>query len=95
MIGLAIYNSVILDFHFPLVLYKKLIKNQADGLYQATLEDVKDLDPVNLIYLFFFASADVRPPAAAAVCGCLRVFASARLNLLPALFVYSAQFNLI
>jgi ubiquitin-protein ligase E3 A len=25
LLGLAIYNSVILDIHFPLVIYKKLL----------------------------------------------------------------------
>ena len=29
LIGLAIYNSVILDVHFPLVVYRKLHRNPA------------------------------------------------------------------
>ena len=40
LLGLAIYNSVILDVHFPVVLYRKL-KGQP-----ATLADLKELDPV-------------------------------------------------
>ncbi|CAG8450723.1 5254_t:CDS:10 [Paraglomus occultum] len=39
LLGLAIYNSVILDVHFPVVLYRKL-KGQP-----ATLTDLKELDP--------------------------------------------------
>ncbi|KAJ1977816.1 hypothetical protein H4R35_002144 [Dimargaris xerosporica] len=39
LIGLAIYNSVILDVHFPLALYKKLM-DQPVGL-----ADLADLDP--------------------------------------------------
>ncbi|CAG8566638.1 1145_t:CDS:10 [Paraglomus brasilianum] len=39
LLGLAIYNSVILDVHFPVVLYRKL-KGQP-----ATLADLKELDP--------------------------------------------------
>ncbi|KAJ1983490.1 hypothetical protein H4R34_001251 [Dimargaris verticillata] len=39
LIGLAIYNSVILDVHFPLALYKKLM-GQPVGL-----ADLADLDP--------------------------------------------------
>ncbi|KAG4087328.1 hypothetical protein H8356DRAFT_1730130 [Neocallimastix lanati (nom. inval.)] len=40
LIGVAIYNSVILDLHFPLALYKKLRGIKVD------LEDVKELDPM-------------------------------------------------
>lgn len=39
VIGLAIYNSVILDVHFPMVVYKKLLGITPE------LEDLKDLDP--------------------------------------------------
>lgn len=37
--GLAIYNSTVVDLHFPLVLYKKLL-----GV-APTLEDLKELSP--------------------------------------------------
>ncbi|ORX50733.1 HECT-domain-containing protein [Piromyces finnis] len=40
LIGVAIYNSVILDLHFPLALYKKLRGIKVD------LEDIKELDPM-------------------------------------------------
>ncbi|KAI8372246.1 hypothetical protein EDC96DRAFT_500434, partial [Choanephora cucurbitarum] len=39
LLGLAVYNSVILDLHFPLVLYKKLMQ------VNTTLSDLKQLDP--------------------------------------------------
>jgi hypothetical protein len=39
IIGLAIYNGVILDVRFPLVLYKKLIG------HKLTLEDLNDIRP--------------------------------------------------
>lgn len=39
LLGLAIYNSVILDMHFPVVVYKKLMG------YQPTLEDLHQLNP--------------------------------------------------
>jgi len=47
LIGVAIYNSVILDLHFPLALYKKLRGVKVD------LEDIKELDPV-IFFCFFF-----------------------------------------
>lgn len=37
--GLAIYNSVILDVHFPMVVYKKLMGNRPK------LEDLEDCNP--------------------------------------------------
>lgn len=37
--GLAIYNSTVVDLHFPLVLYKKLLD------VSPTLEDLKELSP--------------------------------------------------
>lgn len=40
ILGLAIYNGVILDVHFPTVLYKKLMS------VPVTFEDVKELQPV-------------------------------------------------
>ncbi|KAI8064795.1 uncharacterized protein B0P05DRAFT_476221 [Gilbertella persicaria] len=39
LIGLAVYNSVILDLHFPLALYKKLMH------VEIGLPDLKQLDP--------------------------------------------------
>lgn len=40
LLGLAVYNSVILDLHFPLALYKKLMN------VDMGLSDLKQLDPV-------------------------------------------------
>ena len=37
--GLAIYNSTVVDLHFPLVLYKKLLN------VPSKLEDFKELSP--------------------------------------------------
>lgn len=42
LIGLAIYNGVILDIHFPLALYKKIFG------YPMTLDDLKEIDPVSV-----------------------------------------------
>eukprot|EP01100_Stratorugosa_tubuloviscum_P011265 TRINITY_DN4_c2_g1_i1.p1 TRINITY_DN4_c2_g1~~TRINITY_DN4_c2_g1_i1.p1 ORF type:complete len:755 (-),score=258.81 TRINITY_DN4_c2_g1_i1:54-2318(-) len=39
IIGLAIYNGVILDLHFPLVIYKKLLNQKV------TIEDLSDFKP--------------------------------------------------
>ena len=39
VLGLAIYNAVILDFPLPLALYKKLLGQQT------TLRDLQDMDP--------------------------------------------------
>eukprot|EP00842_Homolaphlyctis_polyrhiza_P006083 jgi/Hompol1/6476/HPOL_002667-RA len=39
MVGLAIFNGVVLDIHFPLALYKKLLN------YPLTLDDLAELDP--------------------------------------------------
>ena len=40
LLGLAIYNGVILNIQFPLALYKKLLG------YPVVLSDVKQFDPV-------------------------------------------------
>lgn len=45
LIGLAIYNSVILDLHFPGALYKKLMGNVVG------LADLEVVDPVRLFFL--------------------------------------------
>lgn len=39
ILGLAIYNGVILDVHFPMVIYKKLMNQNPD------LDDMKFMDP--------------------------------------------------
>eukprot|EP00743_Colponemidia_sp_Colp-15_P004177 GILK01004507.1.p1 GENE.GILK01004507.1~~GILK01004507.1.p1 ORF type:complete len:764 (-),score=138.27 GILK01004507.1:85-2061(-) len=39
ILGLAIYNGVILDVHFPMVVYKKLMD------IPPTLQDIKDMNP--------------------------------------------------
>jgi ubiquitin-protein ligase E3 A len=39
ILGLAIYNGIILDLHFPFVVYKKLV-----GI-EPTLDDLKDVNP--------------------------------------------------
>lgn len=41
LLGLAVYNSVILDVHFPLALYKKLMNAKVN------LQDLRQLDPVS------------------------------------------------
>ena len=46
IIGLAIYNGVILDIHFPGVMYKKIMGAQ---VYP---EDVKEVQPVNINFYF-------------------------------------------
>jgi len=42
VVGLAIYNNVLLDLHFPLIVYKKLL----DPKYQPTLGDLEEINPV-------------------------------------------------
>ncbi|KAJ1913159.1 hypothetical protein H4219_005319 [Mycoemilia scoparia] len=39
LLGLAVYNAVILDTHFPVAMYKRLVNENV------TLDDVKQLDP--------------------------------------------------
>ena len=39
LLGLAIYNGIILDVHFPLLVYKKLLG------YSVGLEDLKEIQP--------------------------------------------------
>ena len=39
MLGLAIYNTVILDVHFPMVVYRKLLGRKG------TFQDLNELDP--------------------------------------------------
>ena len=40
VLGLAIYNNIILDVHFPMVVYRKLMSKKG------TFEDLKDSQPV-------------------------------------------------
>ena len=41
VLGLAIYNNVILDIHFPMVVYRKLMGKHG------TFKDLKDSHPVS------------------------------------------------
>lgn len=41
LLGLAVYNAVVLDLHMPLALYKKLMG------YSVGFEDLQELDPVS------------------------------------------------
>lgn len=50
VLGLAIYNNCILDVHFPMVVYRKLMGKKG------TFRDLGDSHPVTLIRLFFFCS---------------------------------------
>ena len=43
VLGLAIYNSTIVDVHFPSVVYRKLMGKKG------TFEDLVDVDPVKII----------------------------------------------
>ena len=44
MLGLAIYNSTIVDVHFPPVIYRKLMGKKG------TFDDLKEVDPVSMNY---------------------------------------------
>lgn len=48
LLGLAIYNGVILDIHFPFVMYKKLM-----GVPLA-FADIKEVEPVRITFLCLF-----------------------------------------
>lgn len=39
ILGLAIYNAILLELHFPTVVYKKLLGMRGD------FEDLRELDP--------------------------------------------------
>ena len=45
LIGLAIYNGVVLDVKFPLAMYKKLLN------CSPSIEDLHELDPVSYFSL--------------------------------------------
>ena len=47
LMGLAVYNGVILDIQFPTVLFKKLLNEDVP----IDLEDLKEFDPVRLCFL--------------------------------------------
>jgi ubiquitin-protein ligase E3 A len=46
LFGLAIYNNIIVDIQFPMVIYKKLLGKMG------TSEDMKDVDPVSENFYF-------------------------------------------
>lgn len=46
LLGLALYNSVHLDIHFPDLIYKKLLaKNYEDEPSMETVSDLEEIDP--------------------------------------------------
>lgn len=45
VLGLAIYNNIILDVHFPMVVYRKLMGKKG------TFDDLKDSHPVSPVTL--------------------------------------------
>lgn len=45
IIGLAIYNNIILDVHFPMVVYKKLLGKKG------TFNDLEDYSPVRSLVI--------------------------------------------
>jgi ubiquitin-protein ligase E3 A len=47
LLGLAVYNSVILDLHFPRALYKKMMNVDID------ITDLKQLDPVRILLCLY------------------------------------------
>lgn len=50
--GLAIYNSTVVDLHFPLALYKKLLD------VSPSLDDFKELSPTEARFALAFMFAD-------------------------------------
>lgn len=48
VLGLAIYNNVILDVHFPPVMYKKLCSKPG------TFHDLHDWNPVRIFFFYIF-----------------------------------------
>ena len=58
--GLAVYNSTILDIRFPLCCYKKLLspavvpsdRNAAVGVTKLYLSDLKEIMPVSYLFPF-------------------------------------------
>lgn len=49
VLGLAIYNNIILDVRFPMVVYKKLMGKRG------TFHDVQDWNPVSLLDLIYLS----------------------------------------
>ena len=48
ILGLAIYNNIILDVHFPMVVYRKLMGKKG------TFYDLQDWNPVSYIFIYLF-----------------------------------------
>lgn len=48
VLGLAIYNNCILDVHFPMVVYRKLMGKKG------TFRDLADSHPVSSVHFAFF-----------------------------------------
>src|SRR5690606_19628671 len=46
ILGLGIYNGVLLDIHFPKIVYKKLINYNNVNKIKYNLEDIYDYDPL-------------------------------------------------
>jgi hypothetical protein len=68
LIGLALYNSVILDLHFPLTVFKKLLPNQSLGLRDVShvdrelaqgLRALLDFEPPELVEDVFCRTFEV------------------------------------
>ena len=66
--GLAVYNSIILDIRFPAICYKKLLSpavvpynnpRATVGVTQATIEDLAATKQVSSIYLYSLISLDL------------------------------------
>ena len=58
--GLAVYNSIILDIHFPAVCYKKLLSpavvpynnpRATVGVCTATVKDLEETRPVSVLLI--------------------------------------------
>lgn len=78
--GLAIYNSTVVDLHFPLALYKKLLD------VSPTLEDLKELSPTEArshgLKLLFSNEIPV-------ICSDLEALSNLRKRKCPHLFRYT------
>lgn len=53
ILGLAIYNTIILDIHFPMVVYRKLLGRKG------TFEDLQELDPTLWKGMYFHSPFSV------------------------------------
>lgn len=45
LLGMAIYNSVILDIRFPSIVYDKLLANDVDGYVPCSIDNLVDVQP--------------------------------------------------